>query len=80
MAKPEQTAMNDSGTLAPSDANLTQRRSRPVPCEIVDRDGRVHGPFYSLAEANACVERNWPDQEQDPDGITGWDLRDVGCE
>jgi hypothetical protein len=34
-AKPEQTAVNDSGTVAASDTRLTQRRSPDVPHDLL---------------------------------------------
>lgn len=47
--------------------------------EVVDRDGRIHGPFHSIIDANAYCKAKWPDQEQDEDRTgKGWDVQVVG--
>jgi hypothetical protein len=73
--------MNEGRSDAGSDTQVTRGRSGPVRCEIVDRDGRVHGTFHTLIEANAYVRKHFPDQEQDEDRTDkGWDVQDAGCE
>lgn len=77
--KPEQTQVNDSGTLAAADARLTQRRSPPVRFEIIDALGRMHGPYPNFAAARAHIERRFRHQAQDDDRSgrypAGWDIQ-----
>jgi hypothetical protein len=48
--------------------------------EVVDKEGRIHGPFHGIIEANAYAQSKWPDQEQDEDRTgKGWDVQVVGC-
>lgn len=48
--------------------------------ELIDKDGKTHGPFETAYAASLWAIREWPDQEQEPDrtGI-GWDVQIVGC-
>jgi len=80
-ANPEQTAVNDSGTQSRADAPVTRGRSGPVPYEVVDYRGNIHGPFHNAIEAFAYADAKWPDQEQDEDRTgAGWDVQIQGCE
>jgi hypothetical protein len=49
--------------------------------EVVDREGRIHGPFHGIIEANTYAQHKWPDQHQDENrtGI-GWDAQISGCD
>lgn len=47
--------------------------------QIVDRDGRKHGPFKSATEARNYVNTRWPTLEQDDneDSTTSFDVTTV---
>lgn len=67
-------------TDSKSDTGLTQRDSRPVLYELVDKNGRARlRRFSSVVRAAEYAHQLWPDQEQDPDRTgKGWDVRVVG--
>lgn len=78
IAKPEQTLVNDSGTISGSDTRLTREGSRPVRYHVIDKDGGKHGPFEGLLAAGAMAVLTWPGQEQDTDRSgKGWDVEVV---
>lgn len=33
--------------------------------QVVDRDGKTHGPFKNKEEVRNYIATRWPDQEQD---------------
>ena len=71
--KPEQTAMNTSGTETHSDTPLTRKGSWIVR----DRDDNPWGPFDSAIVAAEWATKKWPDvppwsEDLDPDNC--WDV------
>jgi hypothetical protein len=77
--KTEENTMNEGRSKAGIDTQVTRGRSGPVPYEVVDYRGKIHGPFRSVIEAFAYADAKWPDQEQDEDRTgQGWDVQVVG--
>lgn len=53
--------------------------TNPVQYELIDRYGRIFGPYPSMEAAAIDARKKWPDQEQDVDRIgVGWDVRCAG--
>ena len=52
-----------NGTGAEIDTRLTQWRSGPVRYELIDKDGRMHGPFRGFIELQSYAEWRWPSQD-----------------
>lgn len=49
--------------------------------ELVDKDGRKHGPFDNIWAVHHYAALHFPDQEQDEDCTgAGWDVQVEGCE
>jgi len=70
-----------TGTNQKISTQEARGRSGPVRVEVIDKDGKMHGPFHTLIEANTYARKHWPDQEQDEDRTgKGWDVQVVGCE
>lgn len=47
--------------------------------ELIDKEGRKHGPLYTMEQARTYAALYFPDQEQDPDRSgKGWDVQVCG--
>lgn len=74
-SKREQSRVNEGGTGSPADAGLTQR------FELIGKDGRAYGQFWTASAAAAHARDMWPDEEQDEDRSgRGWDIQAVGAD
>jgi hypothetical protein len=73
--------MNEDRTGSKPDLKLTQPRSGTVRYELINKDGKRQGLFYTAFDAAQQAKRWWPDQEQDEDRTgKGWDVQVVGCD
>lgn len=67
---------NEERSSSKTDTDLTRPRSGPVRYELIDKDGKTHGPFNNLKATWKYAETHFSGQEQDEDRTgNGWDVQ-----